>query len=300
MALRSMTGFGRANVEVDDIDVIVEIRSVNHKGLDVKVGVPGSLSGIETRVLKLVKRNLHRGRVDVRIKLGARGGNSRYVLDFDAARQLAAQLEDLRNKLGMAQPVEIADLLKVRDQIFVDPSESSFGEGLWPEVLAVVQKALDLHIDERNREGEVLASDLSARLLKIKQNLSVVEEEIPRCKDEYLAGLRERLAETVERFGLAEIPEERLLQEVVIFADRSDVAEEITRANAHVEMLLGLIASHDPSKDPVGKKLDFYFQELIRETNTLGSKSQSAVIAGCVVEMRSEIDRLREQVLNVS
>jgi uncharacterized protein (TIGR00255 family) len=131
--------------------------------------------------------------------------------------------------------------------------------------------------------------------------VGLIEVELPSCQKHFLDRLKERVSEVVRQFEIEDISEERLLQEVIIFADRSDIAEEITRARAHISALTALIKENDPKQgEPVGKKLDFYFQELIRETNTMGSKSQSGVIARCVVEMRSEIDRLREQVLNVA
>jgi uncharacterized protein (TIGR00255 family) len=301
MALWSMTGYGRAEGEVGGLPVSVEVRSVNHKGLDVKIAAPGSLGPLEAAMLQAVRERLGRGRVDVRVRLGG-GGNGRGVpvVDVEAARALYAQLDGLTRALGMVEAVTLGQLLSVRDVVLRDPDEVSLGEASWPAILAVLGAALELHVAERAREGEALAADMRARLVSILGHVEAIAQELPRCQEGYLERLRERVKEAVARFGLGELPEERLMQEVILFAERSDVTEELVRARTHAEMLLRLIDAHDPAKDgPVGKKLDFYFQELNREANTTGSKSQSVEIAARVVEIRGELDRLREQALNL-
>lgn len=303
MALRSMTGYGRAQGQVQELELIAEVRSVNHKGLDIKLTTPGTLAGAEAAMLRLVRQHLQRGRVQVKISLGAPGAGSAGVpvVDTEAAAELYRRLDGLAQKLGIIEAVSLETLLRARDVVLRDPNEVELSQEAWPQVLDVLEQALRHHVAERDREGSALAEDLRQRLRAIAGHVEAIAALVPQCQEEYLEKLRERVTEAAARFGLGEIPEERLLQEVVLYADRSDISEELTRARTHVTMLLRLIEEHNPAQDgPVGKKLDFYLQELIRETNTTGSKSQSAQIAGHVVEIRSEIDRLREQALNVS
>ncbi len=303
MALRSMTGFGRASAQIDEVEWIVEVRSVNHKGLDVKANLPTAVVALETRFVALARQKLSRGRVEVRVKMSSDtvGGRPRPVLDLAAMERLYHQLNGLRETLAIEQPVDMSNLLALHTLILQDPQNVLQVETIGPALETLVKEALDALVAERDREGLVLAQDLSARLHTILSHIDGIEAELPNIKDRYLEKLRERVGEVVERFSLDQIPEERFVQEVILFAERSDIAEELTRARAHARMLLSLIETHRPAQDgPVGKKLDFYFQELIRETNTMGSKSQSAIIASHVVEMRGEIDRLREQALNIA
>jgi uncharacterized protein (TIGR00255 family) len=211
---------------------------------------------------------------------------------------LVAQLEPLRQELG-AEPLRLEALLSVKGIMLSDPSEQVLEESSWPALLAFVDEALERHGAEQVREGAALAQDMMGRLRLIASRLEVIAAECPKSKDAYLENLRERVQETAQRFGLGLVSEERLSQEVILYADRCDITEEVIRARTHLAMLLELIAQASVDES-LGKKLDFYFQELIRETNTMGSKSQSAVIAGCVVEIRTEIERLREQVQNVA
>jgi uncharacterized protein (TIGR00255 family) len=299
MALRSMTGFGRAQGEVRGVSVAVEVRSVNHKGLDLKISLPSSLSALEPEVSSRVKARAGRGRVDVRLSMGVNAGARPLpTLDKEALRALVAQLEPLRRELG-AEPLRLEALLSVKGIMLSDPSEQVLEESSWPALLAFVDEALERHGAEQVREGAALAQDMMGRLRLIASRLEVIAAECPKSKDAYLESLRERVQETAQRFGLGLVSEERLSQEVILYADRCDITEEVIRARTHLAMLLDLIAQASVDES-LGKKLDFYFQELIRETNTMGSKSQSAVIAGCVVEIRTEIERLREQVQNVA
>lgn len=302
MALRSMTGFGQATGRVGDLEIVVQVRSVNHKGLDAKVSLPPALLPLESKFLATVRHHLGRGRVEVRVRTEAPGGAARPLPVFheEAVRELATRLRAATTAAGIDAEITTGDLLAFRESLTLDPREG-IGVQIWPELEALLTTALEANLSERNREGAALTADLTARLRAIGGHIEAIAEVWPGLRDEHMERLRERVGEAIEKFQVQQISEERLVQEVILVADRSDISEEITRARAHVARLLTLIAEHDPASDgPVGKKLDFYFQELMREANTTGSKSHSDVIAGHVVEIRSEIDRLREQVLNVA
>ncbi len=304
MALRSMTGFGSVSGQVCGVDVAVEARSVNHRGLDQKIALPASLAALETRLMGIVRDRVDRGRVNVKVAFGTSasgGAGPRAVFDLEAARTLGVQLEALRKALGLESPVTLAHIVALPGAVLREPDTSMDAERCLPELEVLVERAVSAMLEECDREGEVLGADMRARLGSMGAAVDRIEAELPRIKEASLARLRERVGDMVAQFELAQIPEERLAQEVVLIAERSDIAEELTRARAHLSVLGQIIEGHRPAVDgPVGKKLDFYFQELIRETNTMGSKSQSEVIAGCVIEMRTEIDRLREQGLNIS
>ncbi len=304
MALRSMTGFGSANGEVQGIRVMVEVRSVNHKGLDIKMAVTGTLSSLEPHLLRQLRGRLTRGRVHLRVSRdGGPAGTSGAtpVFDLNAAANLMTQLQALRQAAGLEDPIKLEHLLSMPGLVVRDAEATLDLQKAWPEVEALVGQALTELISERDREGQALADDMLGRLDKIGQQVTRIEAELPVWRQERLQRLKTRVEEMIETLQAEAISSERLAQEMILLCERTDITEELTRARAHLVALVDLIQGHDPQSDgPVGKKLDFYFQELIRETNTMGSKSQSEVIAGCVVDMRSEIDRLREQVLNVA
>lgn len=303
MGLRSMTGIGLASGQLGGTTFSVEARSVNHKGLDIKVTLPGSLAALEPVILNVVRERLARGRVQVRVSHEhSTDSGARSVLDIDAAVALAARLEQVRQRAELPGPVTLEHLLAIPSLVLRNPEESLAGVELWDQGLsALVDEALEALSAERDREGQALADDMTARLETLAGCIERIAAELPVWRQGRMARLRERVVELTDGLGIEEVSQERLAQEIVLLSERVDIAEEITRARAHVAHLLALIPGHDPDVDgPVGKKLDFYFQELIRETNTMGSKSQSEVIAACVVEMRSEIDRLREQVLNIA
>lgn len=298
MALRSMTGFGRAGGSTHGLEIIVRARSVNHKGIDIKVSIPNWLMELEQPVARAARARLQRGRVNVSVDVQLQGSESATVFDMPAIERRKAQLEGLIEALGLEDSVSLAQILDVpglyrQVEGVVEPTD------IRDTLVELVTEAIDQLVDERDREGAVLAADFAERVDSIWRHIGVIDAELPVARAAFLDRTRERVNELAERHTLRSITDERLAQEVILYADRSDIAEELTRARAHVAAVKDLLETHDPDAGPVGKKLDFFFQEMIRETNTMGSKSQSAVIAAQVVDIRCEIERLREQVLNV-
>ncbi len=305
MALRSMTGYGHSQRRALGLEWTCDVRSVNHKGLEVRVSAPAWLLALEGQVQEVIRRHLSRGRVHVNLhvemaRAGEDAGGEVPLFDAERARQLLRHFDQLRTQLRLSEPVRLEHLLtfpgvirRVEESVALEEAGEPLG--------ALLEAALVALNAERDREGQVLAQDFLTRLDNVQRHIDQIAQEVPQVRDALLARLRERLAEPMRQLGLGEIPEERLLQEVILYADRSDITEEITRARAHIARLRELIERFDPAQEGggVGKKMDFYFQELIRETNTMGSKSQNERIAVCVVENRSEIDRMREQVLNI-
>ena len=290
--IRSMTGFGAGRGEASGETVSVELRAVNAKFCEVKARLPRELAALEPELVKSIKSRISRGAVDVFVRretTAARGPAPRADLALAAA--YAKAFRDLKDSLGLAGEPSVQDLAAMDGVISLGeaaPDLESAAAALQHGLAAAIE-ALDVM---RQREGEALARDLSARL----DNVEKGAREVSRLAPLQIQAVRERLSTRIAELtqGVPLDPA-RLAQEVALFADRTDVAEELTRLGSHISQARGLIRSEAPA----GRKLEFLVQELNREINTIGSKSQQAAIAAVVVELKSELERVREQVQNV-
>lgn len=286
-----MTGFGTARAAQGAEAVDVDVRSVNHKFCEVKVRLPRELAALEVEITRAVKERLARGGVEVSVRRS--GGQSTVVPRVDAAlaAEYARAFGELQARLGLAGAVTIADVLAAEGVVRVEERPPDLEAGRLA-VAAALATAIDELAAMRAREGEALARDLASRLDIVEGIVSRVEVLAPQSIDHYRTRLTERLQEVAR--GFAPDPA-RLAQEVALFADRMDVSEEITRLRSHVAQTRGLMSGSEPA----GRKMEFLVQEMHREANTIGSKSQSAEIAALVVALKAEIERMREQVQNV-
>lgn len=287
-----MTGFGAGRAREGDEEVAVEIRSVNSKYCDVKVRLPRELGFLETELSRQVRDRLARGGIEVFVRRTL-PGRSTLVPRVDAALagEYVKAYRELAQKAGAEGRVELAHLIEAEGVVVVEeraPDEASARKAL----TASAAMALDALVAMREREGRALAGDLGRRIAAIRTVADRLAVLAPRAVEAYRQRLQERIAQM-----LAEQPVDpgRLAQEVAIFADRSDVAEEVTRLKSHLDQFEKLMASGEPS----GRRMDFLVQEMHREANTSGAKSQSAEISAVVVELKAEIERVREQVQNV-
>lgn len=283
-----MTGFGAGGATLADARLTVEVRGVNHRYLDVHVHVPAELPELAPHLETLARERLGRGRFEIVVRVEA-GGLAAMKIDRARARSIFAELVALRDELAPAADVPLSLLANV-PELFV-PALLHDGDALRTaatEAFGVARNALEAM---RFREGAMLRKDLVARLATVRRIMSTVATRTPAVVEAY----RRRLAERATQLhtDLA-IDAGRLEQEVVLFADRCDVAEELTRLEAHCEHFDELLA-----EDVVGRRLDFLLQEMAREVNTVGAKSQDVTIAHAVVELKAEIERMREQVQNV-
>jgi uncharacterized protein (TIGR00255 family) len=292
MTLLSMTGYGRSACEAFGRRIVVEIRSVNHRFFDFKVRAPWMDAAFETQLLQAARRRLDRGAVTVSVReeLGADG-----AVDVRANVRLARgdlrALDELRIELALPEPPSLALLAQLRDVIVVgDPNLS--GEQLWEAARGAVEEALDQLAEMRAREGKALAIDLLARVERLRALRTAIGELGREAPVEFRRRLEERLASALRP---GEVDPARLAQEVVIFSDRADISEELTRLDSHLVQFQALVEGGGP----VGRKLDFLVQELNREVNTIGAKSQSGEIARQVVDAKAEIEKMREQIQNV-
>ena len=290
--LKSMTGFGTGRARAGDEEISVEVRAVNHKHLEVKVRLPRELSALEPAVLRAVRSRCVRGAVDVAVRRSASTASGAVpTVDVAMAR---AWREALR---GVARAVDMADV-PTTAQIAALPAVIRMEEPVAD--LGVAEAALERALTEaldalaamREREGRALEVDLASRLARVATLTAEVAALAPRTVEAYRARLHERVAELLKG---APVDEARLVQEVALFAERTDVAEEATRLQAHLEAFRSFLASSEPA----GRRMDFLVQEMHREVNTTGSKSQSTEVSTRIVELKAELERIREQVQNV-
>jgi uncharacterized protein (TIGR00255 family) len=289
--IRSMTGFGAGRGGAGGEEFDAEVRSVNHKFCEVKVRLPRELGALEGDVVRQVKERLARGGVEVALRRGGGRGALAPRVDLELAASYARAFEEVRRRLGLAGEVTLGAVLQAEGVVALDERAVDL-EAARAAVAGALAQALDALAAMREREGAALARDLESRLATVEALGGRIEEASPRTIQFY----RERLAERVQELsrGLAPDPV-RLATEVALFADRVDVSEEVTRLRSHLAQMRDLLRS----REPAGRKMDFLVQEMHREANTIGSKSQSADIAGAVVALKAEIERMREQVQNV-
>jgi uncharacterized protein (TIGR00255 family) len=297
--MRSMTGFGageallpsKAREASGGGKLMVEIRAVNHRFLDVRVRVPSQLPDLAPVVEALARDRLSRGRFDVSVRIDAAVLGS-MVIDRDRARSVFRALEELRNELVPTAEVPLSLLGAVPD-LFV-PSIEQQGEALSAAVTAAFEAALRALDAMRLREGLALGDDLVRRLGAVRKLSRAVFARAPQVLEVYKRRLKER-ADRLRLTSDVDIDAGRLEQEIALFADRVDVAEELTRLESHSGHFESLLAL----PEAVGRRLDFLLQEMAREANTIGAKSQDAGVSHAVVELKAEIERMREQVQNV-
>jgi len=290
--IKSMTGYGRAGETFGTREVTVEIRSVNNKSLDCTVKMPRAYIFAEESVKACVQRSVTRGKVDVFVSV--RSGEKQNVR-IDVNRPvLESYLEAfrlMREGYGISDAIPASAFASLPDVLTVTEEEEDLEE-LKTQITAVTEAALREHAAMRAREGENLFADISGRLKTIEELVSSVEERSPQVVAEYREKLYARLKEVLESTN---IDEGRILTEAAIFADKTAVAEETVRLRSHLDQMRTMLES----EESVGRKMDFLIQEMNRESNTIGSKGNDIDIARTVVELKSEIEKIREQVQNV-
>ncbi len=287
-----MTGFGAGRGEAAGEALTVELRSVNGKFCEVKPRLPRELSSLETELVKTVKARLHRGVVDVFVRretASARGLSPQ--VDLVLAAAYAKALRALKSELGLAGEPSIQDLAQMQGVISLGESAAD-PAAMGTALQAALLQALEALEEMRQREGEALGRDLLARLLTIEKGVQAIAQLAPTQVEAARVRLDARIVELTRGIPLDPA---RLAQEVALIADRTDVAEELTRLASHLEQARGLVTADVPA----GRKLEFLVQEVNREINTIGSKSQHAAIAAQVVDLKAELERVREQIQNV-
>jgi uncharacterized protein (TIGR00255 family) len=290
--LKSMTGFGAGRARVGDEEFSVELRSLNHKFCEVKARLPRELSALEPVVSKLVKDRLARGAVELLVKRQtATASGTVPTVDVALAREYARAFRELAEALGVPTDISWAQIATQPGVMKLEEKGMDV-EAATQAVQAALDQALAALEQMRRVEGEAIYADLDSRLKLIEGWSREVAALAPKVVEEYRQRLSERVADLAR--GVTVDPQ-RLAQEVAVFAERTDIAEEVTRLASHLEQFRVLMAGNEPA----GRRMDFLVQEMHREVNTTGSKSQHADISARVVSMKAEVERIREQVQNV-
>ena len=291
--IRSMTAFGRAEETIEGRTFTIEIRSVNSRYGEVIVRMPPQFLPLEDRVKKLVSTKVSRGRVEVMIKV--KNGSQTVPdvhINFPLAREYYGALCELSETLQIEEKVGLEAVLGMQGIITAtDPEEDL--EKTWPSFSSCIREALEGIDDMRISEGIAIHDDFQKRLQSIEEDLSRIKELAPSILSQYHSRLQERMAMLTD--GTIEVDPNRLAQEAAFLADKSDITEEIVRAESHLKQFRSMIESEDPT----GRALDFLLQELNREVNTIGSKAGDAQLPQIVVGLKSELEKLREQVQNI-
>lgn len=292
MTVRSMTGFGRGTAEHGARSWTVEVRSVNNRFLDLKVKLPKGYLALEDRIRKKVGDYHQRGRVDLGVTVS---GDFSDLLQLTVNETLAGNylkaVQDMSAAFGIEAGVSAVQLAAYPDVLVREQQEEDV-EAIWPFVMAALDQALANCLEMRQQEGDALTADLTGRLSFFRDTVGKIEESIPELLRNRQAHLAERLDKLLA--GM-ELDPQRLAQEVAILADRTDVTEEIVRLRSHMQQFLCFLQE----ENGVGRKLDFLIQEFLREVNTTASKINDAEIAHLTVDLKSELEKMREQVQNI-
>ena len=290
--MRSMTGYGRGEVDHGGAKLSVELNSVNRKQSEIIVNLPRDLAELEPRIRQTINERISRGRMSVLVTLQERVNGARdLALDMGLARSYHEAMLTLQKELNAPGEITIGTILQAPG-VMRSPEHSIDAAEAWPVLQQALTAALAELIKMREREGKHLAKDLIHRLKVLRKEIKEVRALYPDVVKKYRSALLER----IEKAGLnLPIDDERLLKEVSFFADRSDISEELTRLESH----LAQFAHHLRKNVPVGRTLEFITQEIFRELNTLGAKSNNAAISQHVVACKSELEKIREQIQNL-
>lgn len=290
--LKSMTGYGRVKVENDLREITVELRSVNHRYLELNIKVPRIYGYLEEMVSKQAQAAIARGKVDIFVSVRAKeGADIRVSPNMAVIQGYVDAIRKVSETYGLSDEATALSLLRLPDAMEQSKEEAD-ADQLKSEVSAVLDQALTEYNAMREKEGARLVEDVTYRAGLIAQSVDFVEQRSPDCVEEYRQRIAARMTEILDGTELAQ---QRILQEAALYADKVNVTEEIVRLRSHLAQLETML------KSPVaiGRKLDFLVQEMNRETNTIGSKANDFQIAKTVVDMKAEIEKIREQIQNL-
>jgi len=290
--IRSMTGYGRGeSKEGDKFSWVIEMKSVNHRFLDIYVRLPKPWLLLEDKIKSYIKGKISRGRIDVFVSLSHGDFPVQIKIDKMMASNYYDKLMELKEEVGFKGDISLS-LLSLIPDVFSLEEELPEEQDLWDTLQPAVKEALDKLIIMRQREGENLWKDINMRLDEIKLSTDYIDDRAETVPKEY----RERLMEQIKKLSAdIALDQERLEAEVVLFAEKANITEEIVRLKSHIHQMKELVEE----RDSVGKKMDFIVQEMLREANTIASKSSDYSIAKNVIEIKSQIEKIREQTQNI-
>ena len=290
--IKSMTGYGRAQESTQTKEITVEIKSVNHRYFDFGVKLPRAYGFLEERLKGLVQESISRGKVDVFVTINIlEGPHTEIALNTSLMESYLHALRRISQEYQVVNDISVSTISRFTDIFNVIRTEEDI-EQLWAEVLPVAQRAIEMFCRMRSLEGEQLCADMQARVQHIAHLSDFIEKESEKSILEYRDKLEGRIRDIIRDVP---IDENRLLTEVAIMADKLSVDEEVVRLRSHIKQFEQMLMA----KEPIGRKMDFLIQEMNREINTIGSKSNSIDIARAVVDAKADIEKIREQVQNI-
>ena len=290
----SMTGYGRATAENTLCSITIEMKSINNRYLDIYVRMPRQIMRLEEKVKDMIKQEIQRGKLDVFVTLILKDGvDKKLTLNRRLAEEYITIAREVENQFSLSGGIRTMDLLKFPDVIAV--AENEFDEQEILELLnTATRQAVSEMVEMRKKEGQALSKDISARCKILSENILHIESFADTLEEEHQEKLMEKMTVLLQKMS-QNIDEQRIIQEAAILADRSSITEEIIRFKSHIAQLLDSLEK----SEPIGRKLDFIIQEMNREVNTIGSKSDKIDILDKVVMLKSELEKIREQVQNI-
>ncbi len=291
--IRSMTGYGKQSLSIDGREYQIEIKSVNHRYLDINIKMPKTLSYLEDTIKKEISEKIKRGKIDVFITFENNSQEGKNIkINKELAKLYINQLKELAQEEKISSNIEVIEIAKFPDILTIKVDEED--EKIKQEIIQTTQEATNKIIEMKNIEGEKIAQDLLQRISNIENKIIEISEKSTGLIQEYVVKLEKRIQEILKT---EKIDKSRLAQEVVIYADKCSIEEEITRLKSHIYQFKNLISNNE--NETIGKKLDFIIQEMNRETNTIGSKANNLEITNGVIDIKTELEDIREQIQNI-
>ena len=291
--IRSMTGYGKQSLSVEGREYQIEIKSVNHRYLDINVKIPKAISYLEETIKKEISNKIKRGKIDVFVSFENNSEEGRKIeINKQLAKLYIEQLKELAQEEKIESNIEVMDIAKIPDVLTIKVDEEN--SKIKDEIKQVTQGAVTRILEMKNIEGEKISQDLLQRIRNIQSKIVEISAKSTGLIEEYVVKLEKRVKELLKN---DEVDKSRLAQEVVIYADKCSIEEEITRLKSHIFQFENLISNNQD--EAIGKKLDFIIQEMNRETNTIGSKANNLEITNGVIDIKTEIEDIREQVQNI-
>lgn len=290
--MRSMTGYGRASLEKENRNYQIEMKSVNHKYSDITIKLPKTLTYLEDKMKKQIGASISRGKVDVFVSFENNSGEGKdIIVNHEMVKKYMDAFYTLAEENQLALSIPVTEVIKLPEVLSVQTIETK-EDVIEQEVMACLQEAMQHFVEMREVEGNKIKEDLLDRVEQVEKEILKFSEYSAGLVEEYVVKLRQRVKDMLQ---LDEIEESRIAQEAVIFADRTSIEEEVTRLKSHVMQMKNLLEE----KKPVGKKMDFLIQEMNREVNTIGSKSANLDITNLVIDLKTMLEDIREQIQNI-
>lgn len=291
--IKSMTGYGKGTLNIENREYQVEIKSVNHRYLDINIKIPRTLSYLEETIKKQISEKIKRGKIDVFVTFENNSQEGRNIkINKELAKIYINELKELAKEEKISDNIEVIEISKFPDVLTIKIDEED--EKIKNEIIQTTKEATNKIIEMKSIEGQKIAEDLLNRVDKIENEIKIISKKSTGLIEEYVVKLEKRIKEILKT---EEVDKSRLAQEVVIYADKCSVEEEITRLKSHIYQFRNLIS--DNKNETIGKKLDFIIQEMNRETNTIGSKANNLEITNGVIDIKTELEDIREQIQNI-